>query len=186
MSSDATAPGPEDQFGRAASVVEWRADLDHAAATLPGAPPVHAMADEPGGGYRVAFKDPVDGLPFHLVYGQAPVTAPQSYPTLFPCLTRLHPAIGPAPVHKFGHFGMCVTDFAAAYRFYTTRFNFVSSDVVYDDTDTSRDHYVDGDLVNRQCKPNRSQASPDGLHIWGARPDCCRTDGADGRWSSNA
>lgn len=37
--------------------------------------------------------------------------------------------IGPAPVHKLGHFGMCVTDFARAYEFYTTRFNFKPSDV---------------------------------------------------------
>ena len=32
-------------------------------------------------------------------------------------------------MHKIGHFGMCVTDFAKAYEFYTTRFNFKSSDV---------------------------------------------------------
>jgi len=36
---------------------------------------------------------------------------------------------GPAPVHKLGHFGLCVTDFAKAYSFYTTRFNFAPSDV---------------------------------------------------------
>lgn len=142
---------------------------------------------------------------------------------------------------------MCVTDFAAAYQFYTSRFNFVPSDIVHDaedrdittflhldrgdelvdhhcffffegpvshvhhssyetydfDTqvlghdwlrgkgyencwgvgrhvmgsqifdywfDTSKfilEHYVDGDLVNQSCKTNRSQASPDGLHVWG-------------------
>ncbi|KJR82817.1 uncharacterized protein SPSK_04436 [Sporothrix schenckii 1099-18] len=205
------------------------------------------MADEPGGGYRVAFKDPVVGVPLHLVYEQAPVTAQGGVPSC----DRAFNFVRPAPVHKLGHFGMCVTDFAAAYRFYTTRFNFASSDVVYDDTDTSGDmttflhlgrgdelvdhhcfffegpvrhvhhasyetydvetqplghdglcskgyedcrgvrrhlmgsqifdhwfdpsrfvleHYVDGDLVNRQCKPHRSQASPDGLHIWGVHP----------------
>lgn len=37
--------------------------------------------------------------------------------------------LGPAPVHKLGHFGMCVTDFAKTYEFYTSRFNFVPSDV---------------------------------------------------------
>lgn len=36
---------------------------------------------------------------------------------------------GPAPVHKLGHFGMCVTDFAKAYQFYTTHFNFKASNV---------------------------------------------------------
>lgn len=40
-------------------------------------------------------------------------------------------AIAPAPVHKLGHFGMCVTDFAEAFEFYTTRFNFVPSDVSF-------------------------------------------------------
>ncbi|ERS99451.1 hypothetical protein HMPREF1624_04651 [Sporothrix schenckii ATCC 58251] len=140
------------------------------------------MADEPGGGYRVTFKDPVVGVPLHLVYEQAPVTAQGGVPSCDRafnfvrrrrrrcCLTIVSPVQkhregnkfqrftgGPAPVHKLGHFGMCVTDFAAAYRFYTTRFNFASSDVVYDDTDTSGDmttflHLGRGDeLVDHHC-----------------------------------
>jgi hypothetical protein len=36
---------------------------------------------------------------------------------------------GPAPVHKLGHFGLCVTDFALSYDFFTSRFNFKASDV---------------------------------------------------------
>lgn len=36
---------------------------------------------------------------------------------------------GPAPVHKLGHFGMCVTDFTRSLEFYTTHFNFKPSDV---------------------------------------------------------
>lgn len=36
---------------------------------------------------------------------------------------------GPAPIHKLGHFGMCVTNFAKAFEFYTARFNFKPSDV---------------------------------------------------------
>jgi hypothetical protein len=36
---------------------------------------------------------------------------------------------GPAPVHKLGHFGLCVTDFARTYDFFTSRFNFKASDV---------------------------------------------------------
>jgi hypothetical protein len=35
----------------------------------------------------------------------------------------------PAAVHKLGHFGMCVTNFAKAFEFYTTRFNLKPSDV---------------------------------------------------------
>jgi len=31
------------------------------------------LKDLPGGGKRVTFYDPVDGFPFHLVYGQTPV-----------------------------------------------------------------------------------------------------------------
>ncbi|CAK7201946.1 hypothetical protein SEUCBS139899_004662 [Sporothrix eucalyptigena] len=250
--------GPEDQFGGAAFVVSSREDLDHAAATIPNATPVHAMADEPGGGFRVTFPDPVDGFPFHLVYGQTPVAKLEGVPSCdrpfnFPAekhregnkFQRFEK--GPAPVHKLGHFGMCVTDFASAYAFYTSRFNFVPSDLVYDPTgrdvttflhldlgselvdhhcffffegpvshvhhssyetydfdtqvlghdwlrskgyencwgvgrhvmgsqifdywfDTSKfilEHYVDGDLVNNQCKTNRSLASLDGLHVWG-------------------
>ncbi len=40
----------------------------------------------------------------------------------------------PAPVHKLGHFGMCVTDFAKAYDFYSTHFNFYPSEVRPQDT----------------------------------------------------
>jgi hypothetical protein len=40
--------------------------------------------------------------------------------------TLTHAHIGPAPIHKFGHFGMVVTDFAKTYEFYTSRFNLTS------------------------------------------------------------
>ena len=35
----------------------------------------------------------------------------------------------PAPVHKLGHFGLCVTNFARSYDFYTKYFNFFPSEV---------------------------------------------------------
>lgn len=35
----------------------------------------------------------------------------------------------PAPVHKLGHFGMCVTNFAKCYEFYSSYFNFHPSEV---------------------------------------------------------
>lgn len=63
--------GDEDRFDGGAFVVESREDLDYAAETLPDATPVHELHDEPGGGLRVTFKDPIDGFPFHLVYGQS-------------------------------------------------------------------------------------------------------------------
>ncbi|CAK7227588.1 hypothetical protein SCUCBS95973_006592 [Sporothrix curviconia] len=237
------ASGSADKFGGAAFVVASREDLDYAAATIPNATPVHAMNDEPGGGFRVTFLDPVDGFPFHLVYGQTPVETHGDVPST----DRPFNYVRPAPVHKFGHFGMCVTNFSSAYAFYTSRFNFAPSDLVHDaagrdittflhldlgstlvdhhcffffegpvshvhhssfetydfDTqvlghdwlrakgyencwgvgrhvmgsqifdywfDPSRfilEHYVDGDLVNNECKANRRLASPDDLHVWG-------------------
>jgi hypothetical protein len=59
-----------DEFGGAALVVESKEDLERAAATIPGATEVHEMVGAPGGGLRVSFRDPVDGFPFHLVWGQ--------------------------------------------------------------------------------------------------------------------
>lgn len=64
--------GSEDKFGGAAFVVETREDLEFASRTLPNATDVHEMREEPGGGFRVTFTDPVDGFPFHLVWGQTP------------------------------------------------------------------------------------------------------------------
>ncbi|PNY24211.1 Metapyrocatechase 2 [Tolypocladium capitatum] len=117
--------GSENEFGGAAFVVESMEDLEYASQTLPNATKVYALADAPGGGHCVTFKDPVDGFPFHLVYGQAPDSA-----TALPRLQ--YNFVGPAPVHKLGHFGMCVTDFASAFQFYTTRFNFTPSDLIHD------------------------------------------------------
>ncbi|KAK9447018.1 Glyoxalase/Bleomycin resistance protein/Dihydroxybiphenyl dioxygenase [Limtongia smithiae] len=264
--------GAENEFGGAAFVVESLDDLEYASETLPNASAVYELTEAPGGGKCVTFHDPVDGFPFHLVYGQdaADVTALPELVFNFVCTahgndfrssltaaqpTNKHRAVNqfqrfqkaPSPIHKLGHFGMCVTDFAATYKFYTTRFNFVPSDTSYDssgqdvitflhldrgkelvdhhcyfffegpvshvhhssfethDFDTQvlghdwlrhkgyencwgvgrhilgsqifdywfdpsnfiLEHYVDGDLVDNRSKPNRSPASPDGLHVWG-------------------
>lgn len=132
--------GDKDEFGGAAFVVESLEDLEFAAKTLPRATEVHDL-DAPGGGKRVTFYDPVDGFPFHLVYGQTEVPHGEDLPELaynYPS-TKNRPVNktqrfqhGPAPVHKLGHFGCCVTDFAKVYEFYTSRFNFKASDLVYD------------------------------------------------------
>lgn len=37
----------------------------------------------------------------------------------------------------------------------------------YDPAGFIMEHYVDGDLVDSTQAPHRSQASPDGLHVWG-------------------
>lgn len=66
----------KNEFGGAAFVVESEEELVHASKTLPREcrpTEVHEMKDVPGGGKRVTFYDPVDGFPFHLVYGQTPV-----------------------------------------------------------------------------------------------------------------
>ena len=62
--------GNVDEFGGAAFVVESREDLEYASQTLPGASDVYELLEAPGGGLCVTFRDPVDGFPFHLVYGQ--------------------------------------------------------------------------------------------------------------------
>ena len=87
----------EDEFGGAAFVVESEEDLVYAADALPKeckATEVHEMTDIPGGGKRVTFYDPVDGFPFHLIYGQTPVEREDrnfpalkyNYVSYFPCL----------------------------------------------------------------------------------------------------
>jgi hypothetical protein len=64
------------EFGGAAFVVESEEELVNAAKILPPETKpteVYEMKDAPGGGKCVTFYDPVDGFPFHLVYGQTPV-----------------------------------------------------------------------------------------------------------------
>jgi catechol 2,3-dioxygenase-like lactoylglutathione lyase family enzyme len=60
----------EDAFDGPAFVVESFEDLERASKTLPDATDIYDLEDAPGGGKCVTFKDPVDGWPFHLVYGQ--------------------------------------------------------------------------------------------------------------------
>ena len=70
-----------DEFGGPTFVVESEDDLKLAAETLPNATPIYEPKDVPGGGKYVTFIDPVDGFPFHLVYGQ---TAVDAHPPYFP------------------------------------------------------------------------------------------------------
>jgi len=108
------------------------------------------LKDAPGGGRCVTFKDPVDGFPFHLIFGQEgrvderkePDFDDKELPNGNPMKLRFNypedkqRPVGqfqrfkkaPAPVYKLGHFGLCITDFAKAFEFYTTRFNFYPSE----------------------------------------------------------
>ncbi|KAI8665760.1 Metapyrocatechase 2 [Fusarium keratoplasticum] len=151
--------GDEDEFGGAAFVVESIEELEYASKTLPDATEVYKLDEAPGGGYCVTFKDPVDGFPFHLVCGQDANTAsalPQlRYNFAMTLLMLIGYLAAPAPVHKLGHFGMCVTDFAKAFDFYTTRFNFVPSDLVHDPSgkDITTFLHLDrgAELVDHHC-----------------------------------
>ncbi|KAF2179304.1 Glyoxalase/Bleomycin resistance protein/Dihydroxybiphenyl dioxygenase [Zopfia rhizophila CBS 207.26] len=246
----------EDEFGGTGFVVQSLGDLERARERIPTASEIYDLADAPGGGKCVTIRDPVDGWPLHLVYGQTLVEPTKEYHYVnfnFPHKKNRGGGEfqrfdkGPANVHKMGHFGMCVTDFDKVYNFYTTLFNFKASDIQYDEAgkyigaflhidlgeqltdhhtffifegpkshvhhssfevhdfdtevlghdwlrhknykncwgvgrhvmgsqifdywyDTSGfilEHYVDGDLVNCHTETKVSQASPDGLHVWG-------------------
>ncbi|KAL1858564.1 hypothetical protein Plec18170_002764 [Paecilomyces lecythidis] len=156
--------GPVNEFGGAAFVVESKEDLEYASQTLPGATEVYKLDNLPGGGFGVTFKDPIDSFPFHLVYGQELRSETTSLPLLkynFPTekyrpgnkTQRFQQA--PAPVHKLGHFGMCVTNFDKAYDFYTTRFNFAPSDLIHDETERNITAFLHLDrgeeLVDHHC-----------------------------------
>lgn len=60
----------KDEFGGAAVAVATREDLELARDTIDGASEIYELKDAPGGGFCVTFSDPVDGYPFHLVWGQ--------------------------------------------------------------------------------------------------------------------
>ncbi|KAI2641228.1 Glyoxalase/Bleomycin resistance protein/Dihydroxybiphenyl dioxygenase [Xylaria nigripes] len=130
------------EFGGAAFVVESEDDLQIAAETLPGASEIYELTDAPGRGRCVTFHDPVDGYPFHLVHGQESAERieisftkmPVNYPTEKnrPANKFLRFEKRPAPIHKLGHFGVRATNFAKAYEFYSSHFNFIASDLVHD------------------------------------------------------
>ncbi|KAL2842516.1 Glyoxalase/Bleomycin resistance protein/Dihydroxybiphenyl dioxygenase [Aspergillus pseudodeflectus] len=132
--------GDRNEFNGAGFVVEDEADLEYASLNLPNASPIRDL-DSPGGGKGVTFRDPVDGFSFHLVCCQTPS---QEGGGQLPALKYNFPtekhrimdtqrfAKGPAPIHKLGHFGLCVTDFEAFYGFFTSYFNFRASDFIFD------------------------------------------------------
>jgi hypothetical protein len=65
----------------------------------------------------VTFHDPLT-FPFHLVYGQTPVEMTQDPRLDYNFPTSKHRTVnkmpqftkGPSPIHKLGHFGLCVTN----------------------------------------------------------------------------
>ena len=81
------------------------------AAKIPGASPLQALTDAPGGGYNVTLTDP-EGFPVNLIYGQTPVEpgkVPENLVLNFEnekprlrSFQRFQP--GPAAVHKVSSF----------------------------------------------------------------------------------
>lgn len=93
-----------------------------------------------GGGESVSLTDPF-GQKVHLIYGQqlaSPLPHPSlpkdaNFPTTKPRKGEFHrPQPGPAMVHKLGHFGLLVEDYAIAEKWYTSTFNLKASDVLTD------------------------------------------------------
>ncbi|KAJ4294930.1 hypothetical protein N0V88_005169 [Collariella sp. IMI 366227] len=164
----------KNEFGGAAFVVESEEDLVQACKTLPNAcraTGVEEMKGYPGGGKQVTFYDPVDGFPFHLSpkktqgFGQTPVAKEDPG---FPILKYNYPdekqrgpnetqrfKKRPAPIHKLGHFGMCVTDFPKCLDFYTSYFNFYPSEILHNKDGVDKTVFFrlnrGADLVDHHC-----------------------------------
>lgn len=134
------------EFAGTAFAVESLDELQKAAKILPAEVKptgIYDLEDAPGGGKGLTFFDPVDGFPMHLVYGQEPV---EELDPKFPELKLNFPEKQnrdtnqfqrfekrPTPVHKLGHYGMCVTNFKKCYEFYSKYFNFYPSELNYND-----------------------------------------------------
>ncbi|GAC95150.1 hypothetical protein PHSY_002725 [Pseudozyma hubeiensis SY62] len=187
-------PGDPSSFGGAAYEVEERAELDKAA-KISGASEIQPL-DAPGGGQIVTIRDPL-GFVVHFVYGQQKRSAGEidtlpsddSDPVLGQVLKdiksrdhvynyeepdqkprkgkflRFKP--GPAPVHKFGHYG-CTYPAGRhdeVYDFYTRHFALAPSDQLERDGKTivTFFHIDRGqDFTDHHCffikpaKPNQS------------------------------
>lgn len=92
--------GDKDKFEGAAFTAEFEEDLEYASRTLPGASKVTEFTDAPGGGRYVAFRDPVDNFPFHLVYGQKVLDDVKPFPPLkFNFVSFLQPRLLVLLVH---------------------------------------------------------------------------------------
>lgn len=97
--------------------VESAGELENVS-KLPNAGPIQSLEDAPGGGQIVTLHDPM-GFPVNFMHGQEKKLAVEYRQPLRLNYEFEKPRIrefqrfkpGPAPVHKLGHFGLCVTDF---------------------------------------------------------------------------
>lgn len=128
--------GPKKFLGGCFEVASF-AELEKAA-TLPGASPIEAQTDAPGGGHMVTLLDP-EGFPVNLIHGQEkkpagpyPEILTTNYESEKPRVARFQRFTpGPAAVHKLGHYGLCVQNFSAEMEWYTRTFNIVPTDFLY-------------------------------------------------------
>lgn len=132
----------EDYFGGAAYVVENRKELERAQ-KLPTASSIIQL-DAPGGGEVVTLVDPQGHL-VHLVWGQTETTSQNSAPLPLeklvinyedekPRLGKFQRFVpGPAPIHRWGHYGVTYTDgqYQAMFDWYTETLTLTPSDIVY-------------------------------------------------------
>lgn len=142
-------------FGGAAYEVETRAELEKAVKEY-GATPISKL-NAPGGGEIATLTDPA-GHKVHLVHGQTPKAAQNlrlekltiNYEDEKPrkgTFQRFQP--GPAPVHRWGHYGVTYPDgtYQQMYDWYTSTLALAPSDVVYkDDKPTTCFFHIDRGL----------------------------------------
>lgn len=127
------------KFLGAAYEVETRLELERAA-QIPNATPIRTL-DAPGGGEIVTLTDPI-GFKVHLIHGQTkreptPLHLEKlivNYEDEKPRKGRFQRfEHGPAPVHRWGHYGVTYPEgtYQQVFDWYTTNLALGVSDVVY-------------------------------------------------------
>ncbi|KAF9895304.1 hypothetical protein FE257_000208 [Aspergillus nanangensis] len=136
----------EKKFLGATFVAKTQADFEKCA-RLEGASVVREN-EGPGGGKIVTVVSP-SKMPMHVLWGQVdrplpekPVTATEIHKGEYnTALVKLRKGeyqrfkVGPGMIHKLGHYGYLTRTFDEDIEFYTGNFNFVPSDIVYEETD---------------------------------------------------
>ncbi|KAF3214665.1 hypothetical protein TWF106_009022 [Orbilia oligospora] len=134
--------GSEKEFlGGTWEVESWE-DLERASKL--GNSPIIELKQAPGGGHMTTVHDP-EGFPVNFIYGASPRPQPKKKPLEAlqindefskprkGAFQRFKP--GPAAVHKLGHFGLTIHNFELQFKWYTSHFNLVPSDILYAESD---------------------------------------------------
>ncbi|KAF2860303.1 trihydroxytoluene oxygenase, partial [Piedraia hortae CBS 480.64] len=108
------------------------------ASRMKGAGGIVSLDYSPGGGYMLTLHD-LEGFPISLIYGQERATKGEfpekiqyNYEDEKPRIRRFNRfEVGPAAVHKLGHYGFCSQKFERQLDWYTRTFNFAPSDFLY-------------------------------------------------------